>query len=475
MAITLRLRTKDGTERVTVDPQVALPALLDLVAEQLRLDRQEISITRDGPGRDHLPRAGALGVQHGDMLFLHYHAERDAVARYEEKDPFKRLATDGELRKQGVKEWTLTSFLDYRSQREYKLVNLPDPHCLYVSVDPGASNSFLANMQSVDFACQRAGLLYGRFTSDGGVQVDAIYEPLQDCTDSAIALKEDPLATRAHALAGHLGLQLVGWIFAHPPRAYAFTINEVILAAQLQQRALDAAQQAAAPGAAAAEKGAGEAPEVLPAQRFVTLKARLVMEGEAIEGVATVEAYQMSEQCLALVRADAFKQSGTDPRCAKTAKSDCFFLIEQKESRKATAEHFVSRVHDLSRPYSSPLRTGFPGAQRAAAPPRARSAARAPPGSSPAHASAHAVRPPARAVENRPTLPQTQQSLREYLLRRRGEPFALVLADLHLLTFVSNVLDMETDMPVLCQAVAAGDSSQLEGFQMMLNSFAEIE
>lgn len=374
MAITLRLRTKDGTERVQVEPEIALPALLDIIAEQLKLDRQEISVTRDGPGREHLPHAGPLGAKHGDMLFLHYHAEREAIARYEEKDQFKRLATEGELRKQGVKEWTLTSFLDYRSQREYKLVNLPDPRCLYVSVDPNASNNFLANMQAVNFACQRVGLLYGRFTADGGVQVDAIYEPAQECTDASIQLSEDPFASRAHVLAGHLGLELVGWIFAHPPRANAFAINEVILGARLQQRALEAARAAAKPaegsaaaaGAAGTEKGAGDAPAELPAQRFVTLKARLVMEGEAIEGVATVEAYQMSDQCLALVQADAFKQSATDARCAKTVKSDCFFVIEQKESRKATAEHFVARVHDMSRPYTSPLRTSFPGAPRAA-------------------------------------------------------------------------------------------------------------
>jgi len=73
------------------------------------------------------------------------------------------------------------------------------------------------------------------------------------------------------------------------------------------------------------------------------------------------------------------------------------------------------------------------------------------------------------------TQPQTQQSLREHLLRRRGEPFHLIASDFHLLVFIANVLDMNTDMPVLCHAIADGDSSQLEGFQMMLNAFAEIE
>lgn len=346
--IILRLRTKDGTERVTVDPAVTTSGLLDQVAQQFSLDRAEISISRDGPGRDMLPATGPVGAKHGDMLYLHYNAEREQIARYEEVDTFRKLAKDGELRKQGTMEWTLTSYLDYRADREFKLGKVPDPHCLFVSVDANASNNFLGNMQSIGFACQRAGFLYGRFTDDGGVQVDAIYEPEQECTDTSINIREHPLECRAHKIAGHLGLRFVGWIFAHPPRAHTFTINEITTAAQLHAHALDADE---------AEEG-----EKL-ARRFVTLKARLVVEGEAIEGVATVEAYQMTDQCVDLVRKGAFKQSQTDVRCAKTTSADCVFVIEQKESRKATAEHFVSRVHDMSRPYASPLRTGFPGAR----------------------------------------------------------------------------------------------------------------
>mmetsp|Transcript_20880 Transcript_20880/g.61785 ORF Transcript_20880/g.61785 Transcript_20880/m.61785 type:complete len:439 (-) Transcript_20880:434-1750(-) len=438
MPITLRLRTKDGTERVSVEPDVTLDGLLDLVAAQLGLDRQEISVTKDGPGREPLEHAGPIGLRHGDMVFLHYHREREALAKYEERDPFKRLATEGALRKQGAKEWTLTSYLDYRAQREFKLGKLPDPHCLFVSVDPAAGHDFLANMQSVGFACQRLGLLYGRFTEDGGVQVDAIYEPLQECTDASLKLMEDPGESKAHQVASLLGLAWVGWIFAHPPRAHAFTIDEVTLAAQLHARALDLAEPPAPPPPEPGAAGRQPEPPENPARRFVTLKARLVVEGEAIEGVATVEAYQMTDQCVDLVRRKAFKQSSTDPRCAKTVEPDCFFIMEQKESRKATAEHFVTRIHDMSRAYSSPLQVGFP-------------------------------------VENRPATPQSQQALRDHLVRRRGEPFHLVAADFHFLLFAANLLDMKTDMPVFCQAVAEGDSSQLEGFRLMLNTFADID
>jgi len=50
-----------------------------------------------------------------------------------------------------------------------------------------------------------------------------------------------------------------------------------------------------------------------------------------------------------------------------------------------------------------------------------------------------------------------------------------VLSDFHLLVFISNVLDMTTDMPVLCDAIANGENERLEGYHMMLNAFAEIE
>jgi len=83
--------------------------------------------------------------------------------------------------------------------------------------------------------------------------------------------------------------------------------------------------------------------------------------------------------------------------------------------------------------------------------------------------------PAGRAVENRPTQVQSQQSLREHLLRKRGEPFHLVAADFHLLVFVSNVLDVDTDMPLLCHAVADGDSANIEGIKVLLNAFAEID
>lgn len=76
-------------------------------------------------------------------------------------------------------------------------------------------------------------------------------------------------------------------------------------------------------------------------------------------------------------------QSKTDPRVAKT-RSDCCFVVEKKEQRKATVEHFVTRVFDIARPFQSFITSGF-------------------------------------AIENRPTDPQTSERMANYLRTRRSK------------------------------------------------------
>ena len=78
----------------------------------------------------------------------------------------------------------------------------------------------------------------------------------------------------------------------------------------------------------------------------------------------------------------------------------------------------MSRVFDIARPFQSFLTSGF-------------------------------------TIENRPTDPQTSESMASYLRARRskGESFLVALSDLHFLLFLSNLLDMATDMPILCSKV----------------------
>eukprot|EP00308_Calcidiscus_leptoporus_P012219 CAMPEP_0119354118 /NCGR_PEP_ID=MMETSP1334-20130426/3174_1 /TAXON_ID=127549 /ORGANISM="Calcidiscus leptoporus, Strain RCC1130" /LENGTH=438 /DNA_ID=CAMNT_0007367587 /DNA_START=64 /DNA_END=1380 /DNA_ORIENTATION=- len=436
----LRIRTKDGTERLTVEDSASLGKVRMQIESSFGVPLQQQQLSRSEPAGINVRKGAAftqaddstpitvLGMSSGYIVFLDYEMNREnqATSQAYAKDPFVSLVKDGELRRQGTNQWTLTNFLDYRSTKEFQLGKPPEPHCHYVQVDPAASQAFINFMIVCGFGSKRLGVLYGKWTEDdegkAGVQVHAVYEPKQESTSDDIVLLDNEAADhKVAALATMLGLHCVGVIIAHPARQYAFSVNEIKLAARYHSQALEAD----------ADKG----------KLFVTMKARPVLEDEKdIEGIATMEAYQLTDQAVELCSRDAFYESKTDPRVAKTA-ADCCFIIDKKEQRKATMEPFVARVFDIARPFASFLGSGF-------------------------------------AIENRPTEPQSSQSLTNYVRQRRDrrEPFLKTVSDLHLLLFLSNLLDMQADMPVLCSKVVEGTpADELDGFQMMINCYAGLQ
>lgn len=446
----LRIRTKDGTERLQVDTNATLAGLRELIETKLTVPRQQQLLSRSvqrGPiaskgepfaASEEQQPLRALGVANGDLIFLDYEMEREntAVSQAYAKDPFRKeggLIQEGELRAQNKRGgWTLTDYLLYRSTKEFVLQAPPEPHVHFVEVDQRASSALINHMILSAFSCKRVGYLLGKWvehTPEGseeeqaGVQVHAIYEPPQDNTDEEINLTPDPEGEeKMMKMCALLGLTMVGVIIAHPAREYAFSINELLLAAKLHAAAV----------AADEKKGA----------RFVTMKARPVLESETeIEGVATVEAYQVTDQFVELATRDepVLSQSKTDPRVCKTAKDTCF-VVEKKEVRKATYEHFIARVFDIGRPFRSSLSCSF-------------------------------------QVENRATEPQSAQSLADYLrpCRSRREAFVTSCSDFHFLMFLTGMLDINTDMPVLCAKVRDGDNTDLEGFQMMIYCYAGMD
>lgn len=442
MPLLLRIRTKDGTERLTTEPSATLAALKSQIEAQFSVPFGQQALHRSeqaGPSSrkgaafnpaEEAATLAALGLSNGDLLFLDYQVERENQAKSQAyaNDPFRKLAKEGELRAQGTTNWTLTNFLDYRSTKEFVLEAPPEPHTKFVQLDARATATLMNFMLGQAFSCMRVGHLYGKWAEDGegaaGVEVHAIYEPKQDNTDKEIRLVDDAEGeAKADAVAAMLGLVRVGVVIAHPAREYAFTINELLLASKLHAACVEKE----------GEKG----------KRFVTVKARPVLEHETeIEGVATVEAYQMTDQCVALCAREggpAFTQSKTDPRVAKTA-ADCCFVVEKKEQRKAAVEHFISRVFDVARPFSSFLGTGF-------------------------------------AVENRPSEPQAAHAMAEYLRNRasRKEPFLTTVSEFHLLCFLTNMLDMSADMPALCGKVREQSGDDLDGFQMMIRCYAGLD
>ena len=71
------------------------------------------------------------------------------------------------------------------------------------------------------------------------LQVDVFYEMPQEATADGFALLQTPEAAaqraRATQVAARLGLQLVGWTFAHPPRAHEVTVSELEQMAPMQK------------------------------------------------------------------------------------------------------------------------------------------------------------------------------------------------------------------------------------------------
>merc|ERR1719240_2554943 len=109
---------------------------------------------------------GALRIGNGELLFLDYAMERENQAQYVEKDPFKTLVAEGELRQQGKDQWTLSSFLDYRSSKEFVLGAPPEPHAKFVQVDQRATQTLMNFMIMTGFRQKRVGWLIGRWVSD---------------------------------------------------------------------------------------------------------------------------------------------------------------------------------------------------------------------------------------------------------------------------------------------------------------------
>merc|ERR1719375_1245167 len=110
MSLILRLRTKDGTERLTAPAGCTLGELRGQIEASFGVPVGQQLISRSkGPGgrekgeaysaADDANTLSGLGMANGEMLYLDYQAERENQARYVEKDPFSTLVKEGELRK----------------------------------------------------------------------------------------------------------------------------------------------------------------------------------------------------------------------------------------------------------------------------------------------------------------------------------------------------------------------------------------
>ena len=230
-------------DRLEVDASTTLSQLRGMIAERLGIPVEQQVISLKAGGRERLASSSdrssmkKLKLGHGDMLFIDYEivradkqgapkvlGENDPLAKANRKKPTQEL--------RAIKnQWTLDEFQRMRAEKEYEVSVLvvvlvvlvltlvltlvqvavvlvlllpllplllplltvppqltlignptstqPEVHCAKASVDQAAVAAFNDYFQKTGNAQYRVGYVYGTFSDDGGVQVDAILEPPQ--------------------------------------------------------------------------------------------------------------------------------------------------------------------------------------------------------------------------------------------------------------------------------------------------------
>lgn len=320
--------------------------------------------------------------------------------------------------------WTLNEFMAMDSQFTFKIQRQDQAICKQVSLDTNSVNDFQSYLQRFQFARKRFAFLYGKYLdSDEGKKafVEAVYEPPQEPDpDSAEGFEqlEDPSEETVEALAKMLGLEKVGWIIGGGKKPlgpdqedYVLTAAEVIMAAELQ---LEAAG------------GVNETP-------FVTVK---VSRGDA--GVS-VEAFQVSQQCMAMVAEEAL-EIGTDPGSCKV--NETFTAIQEGKESKTVNNNFFLTVVPIVQHQSQTFVAQFPKVNR--------------------------------DLDDRtPSKEQLKRQLSKS--GTSGWTFIDLLSDFNLLIYLTQFLDINADFPKICQSVVDREVPLDDGYKIIIASIAGLD
>jgi nuclear protein localization family protein 4 len=141
---------------------------------------------------------------------------------------------------------------------------------------------------------------------------------------------------------------------------------------------------------------------------FVTLKVTLDKEGQA-----SFEAFQVSDQCLEMFSAGALVESTNNPQVMQVHETFTA-LVEAKEAKEVDNNFFLCVVPVTT--HDSGMKNNFPKL-------------------------------------NREGSMRTRQALKEHLQKYNQEPYVERLKDFQLLIFLADFLDLQTDIPAICQSI----------------------
>jgi len=348
-------------------------------------------------------------------------------------------------------KWTLQEFVDMDNQFVFKIEAQKERWIGEggVSVDMESANHFQSYLRTFAFQRQRFGYLYGKFVDvpededeknklpqketlfgtelpdseikhfakNQQVLVEAIYEPPQECDPNApegfVAL-DDPMEEQVEAVASLLGLRKVGWIFGHPPREKGFQMSsaEIVMAAELQiECAEDVAQTP-----------------------FVTVKVTV-----ADDGNVSMEAFQVSKQCMEMVAEEALVVGENPGFCYV---SDTFTAIQEGKESRTIENNFFLTVVPINQHATETFVSEFPKANR-----------------------------------DHDTRQQSHDEMKKQLSKSgsAGWTFIDLLADFNLLIYLTKFLDIETDIPKICRSIVNRDIPLEEGYKLIIASMAGLD
>jgi nuclear protein localization protein 4 homolog len=363
--------------------------------------------------------------------------------------------------------WTLNDFIALDSQYEFKIQRQEHAICQQVSIDVKSISNFQSYVQQFRFTRKRYGFLYGTYvntttsttntknnattttatttTSPMDIEgddkpqkhhrrviVEAIYEPPQEMdTTSAEGWipMNDPHENQVQQMATMLGLQKVGWIFCHEARdkGYVLSSAEVIMAAEYQLEAAD---------------GVNETP-------FVTIVVSPEQSSTNNDNnsnnnnnnmVVKVEAYQVSQQCMAMVAEQALEVNAIDPKQCMV--NETFTAIQEGKPSKTIENNFFLTVVPIVQHTSETFIADFPYLNR--------------------------------DVDTRtPSHDEMKKQLSQS--GKAGWTFVDRLADFNLLIYLSDYLDIKTDFPNICRTIVDRTNDLDDGYKLIIKSLAGMD
>uniref|UniRef100_A0A8C1VTJ4 Nuclear protein localization protein 4 homolog n=1 Tax=Cyprinus carpio TaxID=7962 RepID=A0A8C1VTJ4_CYPCA len=467
--IVVRVQSPEGMKKITLTKRETAAAFLKKVAKEFGFSSNGFSVylnrNKTGEILSQNKTLSLLKIKHGDMLFLF---PSSAGPSSENMDTIQEDEIDQYLSKQ---EGKIYRNRDPQLGKFVALENIsckiksgceghpPWPEGICTKCQPSAitlnrqkyrhvdnimfENHTIAD-RFLDFwrktGNQRMGYLYGRYTEHKDIplgiraEVAAIYEPPQIGTQNSLELIEDPKAEAVEEIAAKLGLRKVGWIFTdllsedtrigtvrytRNKDSYFLSAEECITAGHFQNQHANACRLS---------------PDGHFGSKFVTVVATGGPDNQV-----HFEGYQVSNQCMALVRDECLLPCRDAPELGYAKESsteqyipDVFYKDKDK---------FGNDITYLARPLPVEyliidITTTFP--------------------KDPVFTFSSTLRFP---IENRDALGETQDfhSLATYLSQcfSSSSSFLDIVSDFHLLLFLvtNEVMPLQDSIGLLLDAV----------------------